>query len=187
MGKEFTDDAAFTEAYEEYFDVVYKEALDYSGNHHAAEEIAQEVFLIILTHTRNAEKKYVLKWMLMTAKCRALNYLRDNGRLVPMETLSVEDDKHPIEFLEESSEDTTLDKIKQERYHELETRIFQELNEKNRRWYDAVTMTYYLGIPQKEVAEEMNITLYSLEGMLKRARKWMVKRYKAQYDHLHDL
>lgn len=187
MGKEFINDAAFTEMYEEYFNAVYKEALDYSGNHHAAEEIAQEVFLIILIHTRKAEKKYVLKWMLMTAKCRALNYLRDNGRLVPMEALSVEDDKHPVEFLEESSEDTILDKIKNERYHELGICIFQELNEKNRRWYDAVTMTYYLRIPQKEVAEEMDITLYALEGMLKRARKWMVKRYKAQYDHLHDL
>ena len=123
----------------------------------------------------------------MTARCRALNYLRDNGRLVPMELLSVEDDKHPIEFLEESSEDTTLEKIRNERYQELEACIFHELNEKNRRWYDAVTMTYYLGIPQKEVAEEMGITLYALEGMLKRARKWLVKKYKAQYDHLRDL
>ena len=187
MGKEFINYAAFIEAYEEYFEVVYEEAYDYSGNHHVAEEIAQEVFFIILTHTRSADKKYVLKWMLMTARCRALNYLRDNGRLVPMELLSVEDDKYPIEFLEESSEDTTLEKIRNERYQELEARIFHELNEKNRRWYDAVTMTYYLGIPQKEVAEEMGITLYALEGMLKRARKWLVKKYKAQYDHLRDL
>lgn len=187
MGKELINDPAFIEAYEEYFNAVYQEAYDYSGNHHVAEEIAQEVFFIILIHTRNADKKYVLKWMLMTARCRALNYLRDNGRLVPMEPLLMKDDKYPAEFIKESSEDTTFEKIKSERYQELETRIFQELNEKNRRWYDAVTMTYYLGMPQKEVAEEMGITLYALEGMLKRARKWMVKRYKAQYDHLHDL
>lgn len=42
MGKEFTEGDAFVAAYSEYFGVVYKEALKYSGNHHIAEEIAQD-------------------------------------------------------------------------------------------------------------------------------------------------
>lgn len=44
MGKEFTEGDAFVAAYSEYFGVVYKEALKYSGNHHIAEEIAQDAF-----------------------------------------------------------------------------------------------------------------------------------------------
>lgn len=40
MGREFTGESAFVDAYSEYFDVVYREALRYSGNHHVAEEIA---------------------------------------------------------------------------------------------------------------------------------------------------
>ena len=44
MGKEFTEGDAFVSAYSEYFGVVYKEALKYSGNHHIAEEIAQDAF-----------------------------------------------------------------------------------------------------------------------------------------------
>ena len=44
MEKEFTEGDAFVAAYNEYFDVVYKEALKYSGNHHIAEEIAQDAF-----------------------------------------------------------------------------------------------------------------------------------------------
>lgn len=32
----------------------------------------------------------------------------------------------------------------------------------------------------------MGVTLYALEGMLKRARKWMIKRYKDEYDRLHN-
>lgn len=39
MEKEFTEGDAFVAAYSEYFGVVYKEALKYSGNHHIAEEI----------------------------------------------------------------------------------------------------------------------------------------------------
>lgn len=37
MGREFTGESAFVDAYSEYFDAVYREALRYSGNHHVAE------------------------------------------------------------------------------------------------------------------------------------------------------
>ena len=39
---------------------------------------------------------------------------------------------------------------------------------------------------EKEAAKQMGVTLYALEGMLKRARKWMIKRYKDEYDRLHN-
>ena len=41
-----------------------------------------------------------------------------------------------------------------------------------------MTLVYYVDMPQKEAAKQMGVTLYALEGMLKRARKWMIKRYK---------
>lgn len=46
MGREFTGESAFVDAYSEYFDAVYREALRYSGNHHVAEEIAQDAFFM---------------------------------------------------------------------------------------------------------------------------------------------
>lgn len=69
----------------------------------------------------------------------------------------------------------------------LELIFFRELYQKNARWYKAVTLVYYADMPQKEVAKRMGITLNALEGILKRARKWMIKRYKDQYDRLHDI
>ena len=64
--------------------------------------------------------------------------------------------------------------------------IFRELYQKKARWYQAVTLVYYVDMPQKEAAKQMGVTLYALEGMLKRARKWMIKRYKEEYDRLHN-
>lgn len=120
MEKEFTEGDAFVAAYSEYFGVVYKEALKYSGNHHIAED-----------------------------------------RVVAL--------------------------LKEQCFHELGIDIFRELYQKNARWYKAVTLVYYADMPQKEVAKRMGITLNALEGILKRARKWMIKRYKDQYDRLHDI
>ena len=44
MEKEFTEGDAFVAAYSEYFGVVYKEALKYSGNHHIAKRLLRMPF-----------------------------------------------------------------------------------------------------------------------------------------------
>lgn len=58
MEKEFTEGDAFVAAYSEYFGVVYKEALKYSGNHHIAEEIAQDAFFTALEVNQNSRLEH---------------------------------------------------------------------------------------------------------------------------------
>ena len=163
MEKEFTEGDAFVAAYSEYFGVVYKEALKYSGNHHIAEEIAQDAFFTAYIQCGSESKQQIKTWMLMFARYRAMNYIRDHKR------------------------DQVVALLKEKCFRELGIDIFQELYQKNARWYKAVTLVYYADMPQKEVAKRMGITLNALEGILKRARKWMIKRYKDQYDRLHDI
>ena len=54
----------------------------------------------------------------------------------------------------------------------------------NTKWYDAITITYILEKPQREVAENMNVSLGVLHSMLYRAKKWIQKKYKEEYDRL---
>ena len=87
MGREFTGESAFVDAYSEYFDVVYREALRYSGNHHVAEEIAQDAFFMAYVQNGNESKQQIKAWMLMLAKYRAMNYIRDHKREVSLEEI----------------------------------------------------------------------------------------------------
>lgn len=58
MGREFTGESAFVDAYSEYFDVVYREALRYSGNHHVAEEIAQDAHMYRMEMNPSSRSKH---------------------------------------------------------------------------------------------------------------------------------
>ena len=187
MEKEFTEGDAFVAAYSEYFGVVYKEALKYSGNHHIAEEIAQDAFFTAYIQCGSESKQQIKTWMLMFARYRAMNYIRDHKREVPLAEITMSEDRYPNSLIDDSSEDQVVALLKEKCFRELGIDIFQELYQKNARWYKAVTLVYYADMPQKEVAKRMGITLNALEGILKRARKWMIKRYKDQYDRLHDI
>lgn len=186
MGREFTGESAFVDAYSEYFDVVYREALRYSGNHHVAEEIAQDAFFMAYVQNGNESKQQIKAWMLMLAKYRAMNYIRDHKREVSLEEITMSEDKYPDALVDDSSEEYVIAMLKKQDFRKLGIDIFRELYQKKARWYQAVTLVYYVDMPQKEAAKQMGVILYALEGMLKRARKWMIKRYKDEYDRLHN-
>ena len=121
----------------------------------------------------------------MFARYRAMNYIRDRKREVPLAEITMSEDRYPNSLIDDSSEDQVVALLKEKwPFRELGIDIFQELYQKNARWYKAVTLVYYADMPQKEVAKRMGITLNALEGILKRARKWMIKRYK---DHRRPL
>ena len=80
MEAELITKADFNVIYEENFDRVYKAAVKYSGNHHSAEEIVQNVFMKLFTNMDNVEKEAAKAWLLLTTKYMALNLKRDRKR-----------------------------------------------------------------------------------------------------------
>ncbi len=173
--------AAFDAIYEENIESVYKTALFYSGNHHAAEEVTQTVFMKLYVNIENVNLDAVNSWLLTAAKHMALNYQREIKREVLMEEVEVSDELVPYV---PSSEDIVLQKLKKEERRELAGNIFSELYRVNPRWYEAVTITYFLEKPGKEVAEIMGVNLDTLYSMLYRAKRWIKKNYEEQYGRL---
>ena len=125
MEKEFTEGDAFVAAYSEYFGVVYKEALKYSGNHHIAEEIAQDAFFTAYIQCGSESKQQIKIWMLMFARYRAMNYIRDHKREVPLAEITMSEDRYPNSLIDDSSEDQVVALLKENSFVNLELIFFR--------------------------------------------------------------
>lgn len=182
MGVGTIEKTIFDAIYHDNAEIVYKVARKYSGNHHAAEEISQAVFLKFYMNIEHINVEAARSWLILTAKYMALNVKRDSKRECLSEEPTEEGDVSVS--VDESSEDVFFRKLKEREDRELVEDIFEALYRDNPRWYEAITITYILEKPQKEVAEVMGVSLEVLHSMLYRAKRWIQKNYEAQYDDL---
>ena len=113
----------------------------------------------------------------------ALNYNKKAER----EVLSETGEDPAILDLEDSAEDTYMERMKDDEQTSLHEEIFTALYKHNPRWYDAIRYVYYLEIPQSAVAERMEISIEVLHSLLYRARKWIRKKFGVEYEEFLEL
>lgn len=179
-----TENSEFDEIYEKYKNLVLKAAYTYSGNYDVAEDITQSTFLQLYIFYNNMNHSNIKSWLYTTAKNCALNYRKKCKREILKEEMTEEG---VIQDMKESAEDEFMEEYRDLDRSELHEKIFAALMEKNRRWYDAITMAYYLEIPQARVAEEMGIRIEVLHSLLHRAKDWIKKEFGVEYDELNRL
>ena len=136
--------------YKENVSKVYRTALYYVEDHYVAEEIVQEVFLKLYDNLGDICMESVPAWLITTAKNMAKNYLRDSKWETPMEEVPEQE----VPYSSEGLDAQLIEVLRQKECRELHDTIFADLYEKNSRWYEAVTVSYTLDKPQKEVAEK---------------------------------
>lgn len=141
--------------YKENVSKVYRTALYYVEDHYVAEEIVQEVFLKLYDNLGDICMESVPAWLITTAKNMAKNYLRDSKWETPMEEVPEQE----VPYSSEGLDAQLIEVLRQKECCDLKDTIFADLYEKNSRWYEAVTVSYTLDKPQKEVAEKMGIPL----------------------------
>lgn len=169
---------AISRGYEKYGLMVFKIAIKYSADEVTAEDITQEVFLTLMSHIQNIkDEDHLKKWLIVTTKNRAINYIRDDKFDESIEEMT---DHSLIRVLGPEHKFVQRD-VKQES-KELADDILGKLYEKNDRWYDAITMVYYMGKKQKEVAEELGVSSDVLHSVLQRARNWIREKYRERYE-----
>lgn len=178
-----TGNHEFDGIYKKYKNLILKVAYDYSGEYDAAEDIAQDTFFQLYIYFDTMDKKNLVSWLYTTAKHYALNYRKKAEREV---FENEEGTENKLELVRESTEEEYMEALLETKRRELHERIFLALLEKNPRWHDAVVFAYYLNIPQAKIAEEMGISLKALHSILHRAKEWIKKEFKAEYNELEN-
>lgn len=179
-----TENREFDEIYSEYKNLVLKAAYTYSGNYDVAEDITQNTFLQLYIYYNDMNHSNIKSWLYTTAKNCALNYKKKLKR-------EILEDEMPEDGISQdtadSAEDEFMEEIRDLDRLDLHERIFAALMEKNPRWYEAITLSYYLEIPQAKVAEQMGIRVEVLHSLLHRAKEWIKKKFGVEYDELNRL
>jgi len=176
--------------YETYADEVYQVALRYSRNHHIAEEITQAVFVELCDGNTNVDLKNVEAWLCTSARNKAISYWRKTNREYMVASVFEEmDNIVHIECFDnmkgnDNMDDYFLAKLLNQNRSELLDKIYDDLYEKNDRWYLVIMGAYVLEIPQTILAEKLGLSLGSLQTMLTRAKKWIRKRYQKEFERL---
>jgi RNA polymerase sigma-70 factor, ECF subfamily len=176
------DPAAIRSLVDQYQPLVLKTARGFVRNTEDARDIAQEVFIDILTHLNRFKAQSGLStWIYRITVNRSLNYLRSNkrrlGRLSYSDgytagdlgvTMNLSDpaQKNPSELLEQKERSKIL--------HDA----ISSLPEKQQ---VAFTLAEYDDLSYKEIAEIMQLSLSSVESLLFRARKNLQRKLWACY------
>lgn len=183
MEIEFIGKSGFDTMYDKYSALVFQTALMYIKDWHTAEDIVQETFLRYYIYMGHDVIRNTKRWLLTTARNIALNHIRDFEReqLTDFQGLNEEELGYGS-----SCENIFFEKLWRKEVFGATTTILDALYEKNRRWFDAVTLVYCMERPQKEVAECMGVNLETLHSMLYRARSWIKENYREEYDHIHE-
>lgn len=182
MNTESINESLYRKVYAEKKELVFLTALRYvEHNEYVAEEIMQDVFEKLYFNCEKMNEEYLTGWLLKTTRNEALNYRKKAEHEIPQDNIILTMDLHESCA---GPEDLLIAAEKERACFRLTEEILDRLYEINPRWYEAVIMARVFEMEYKDVAEEMRISLKSLECMLRRAKMWMNKYYGEEKDEI---
>lgn len=169
------------ELYDENADVVLQAASHYLNHKEFAEDIMHDTFLKLYERYDSMRKTNIRAWLTTTAKHMALNHNNRTFRHVhTSETELEKSDRTTINNLE----DGVIIKEHNESIEEFQKNLFEALEAKNSRWYEAIELVCVCHKTYQEAADEMNMTKDAFSMMLYRAKKWIAKNYESEFHQL---
>lgn len=162
----------FEHLYRSYFTPLCRFISLYIENKTEAEEITAELFIYVWEHRENIDFSLYLKsYLFQSAKNRALNYLRDKKQKVSIDILKENSDEHYNS--EEELEFKELQNLIKEAVCQLPTKC-QTIFKKSREEHKS----------NQEIADEMNISIKTVEAHITAALKSIRKKLGEKYYYL---
>ncbi len=151
---------AFEKIVNEYGPSVYRLALSKTSDTEAAQDIFQQVFLLLYEKRPTFTYKEQLKVWLMRTTCKIASIERrrfDNSKTVPLDSVHGISAKNELTF----------------EFTELLSHLPQNLRD--------VTVLFYIeDMSQKDISKTLDISLSAVKARLSRARKLLEKTYKEE-------
>ncbi len=151
---------AFEKIVNEYGPSVYRLALSKTSSPEAAQDIFQQVFLLLYEKRPTFTYKEQLKVWLMRTTCKVASIERrrfDNSKTVPLDTIQGISSKNDLTF----------------EFTELISHLPQNLRD--------VTVLFYIeDMCLKDISKTLDISLSAVKARLTRARKLLEKTYKEE-------
>ena len=170
---------------DQYQPLVLRTARGFVRNTEDARDIAQEVFIEILTHLNRFKAQSGLStWIYRITVNRSLNYLRSNkrrlGRLAYSDDYG-DNDRGGITNFSDPGQKNPAEILEQKERSKILHDAIQSLPEKQQ---VAFTLAEYDDLSYKEISEIMQLSISSVESLLFRARKNLQKKLWINYKTL---
>ena len=159
------------EVYQEHKDLIYRDILARTQNRELAEELCDQVFLKYLENYDRIEKGNELGWMMRVKQNLLIDHYRSGAR-------------HPVvggSGGRELTPDEASDPAGIMEKRDLLNRIYEQLREKNRDWYEAVYLTIHLGMPEENAAKQLDISIELIRTRIYRSRKFIKMMFREEW------
>lgn len=159
------NDNAFNEIIKRYSRPIISFIIRYVKSIEVAEDLAQDTFVYILMHRNeyNSKVSSLKSYLFLIAKCRAINYLKKNKRIVDMA------DEYMANVKDELNLDDELLKEDSKR------QVYSAINKLKKEYRMVIYLRDIQEFQYKEISEILNITLPQTKILIHRARKALAK------------
>lgn len=140
----------------------------YTKNTDIAEDISQDVFVYLLLHKEQYDFKYSFKtYLYMIAKCRALNYLKSEKKVLPIT------DYNNL-YIENNDLEEIVYKNQKRNY------IRKVINKLKPDYQAVICLASIEGFKYKEIAKIMGKNVGQVKVMLNRAKKKLKEKLEEE-------
>lgn len=183
MESKSAKDETFDSIYQAYRDSIYKAAVSDTKNGDWAEEVTQKAFYQLYTHYETVNSECIYAWLMTTVKNLIRNDSRSRKREIVWE-ISDSVEGMPGGFVTDDVEDFYFKQTQKRLAGDLDVKIFKRLYKEHRKWYHAIHLVYCRGKSQQEAAEELGIAVTVLNSRIYRAKQWIRKNYRKEYEEI---
>jgi RNA polymerase sigma-70 factor (ECF subfamily) len=167
------DRTSFKELVDNYQSLVLNTCNSFLHNRHTAEDLTQEVFIeAYLSVNKFNKKSKISTWLYRIAVNKSLNYIRDNKKWDIIKS---------VESLFKSDYDRVSEDSEARETEERLNLLHQSIDSLPKKQNIAFTLSKLDNLSYKEIAEVMELSLSSVEGLVHRAKQSVQKKITHYY------